>query len=179
MSSSTRREHLMASLASRPTLATTSSDFALNLTSSNGGTSAEATSPFLRLRKNTLLSSKSGYMTEPRIQSPLATSFNPPSRESSLRSDYESDRDAAMCTDSPSGSSSENLTPSLGPPIDVDTPTDGPSRSKSKRTRSPSTPPRGSAGESSSRHHLRRLSHPVSILFLIARIEPDVTWRRS
>ncbi|EIN14027.1 hypothetical protein PUNSTDRAFT_110166 [Punctularia strigosozonata HHB-11173 SS5] len=162
---STRRERLLASLASRPTLAATSSDFALNVSNSNASTSTDATSPLmLRFRRPSLLSTKTGYTAEPLIQSPLASAYNPPTREPSLRSDYESDKDAPMCTDSPSGSSSENATPPLGPPIDVDSIADGPSRLKSKRPRSPSTPPRLSAADGSAqhaRHHLRRLSHPL------------------
>ncbi|KAL0951473.1 hypothetical protein HGRIS_008161 [Hohenbuehelia grisea] len=125
----------------RPSLPTSSSDFALPSSSSSSSTNALDDIPPLlqRFRRPSLLSSKAGFFSETRLNSPLATSFTLNSsrkRFSLMGEESESDKDR-MCTDS-SPSSSETNTPPLGPP---EVP-ESDQQCKPKRTRRPLTPTR-------------------------------------
>lgn len=73
-----------------------------------------------------------------------------------------------MWTDSSPSSSSENPTPPLGPPIEVDTSVDKERKVKVRRRPTPLTPPRtrntSPSGSRVTRSHARRLSGPVSFI---------------
>ena len=168
----------MTESSTRPSLPTSSTDFALPPSSSSASVSlpsspivsADDTNPLLlRFRRPSILAPKAAYFSETRLQSPLIASFSlPSSRRDSLNGEEsESDRDR-MWTDSSPSSSSENPTPPLGPPIEVDAAKGR--GSKGKRRRNPSTPPRHlspSAVEGLqrlTRSHSRRPSGPVRII---------------
>ncbi|KAG6821386.1 hypothetical protein H0H93_014183 [Arthromyces matolae] len=128
--------------ASRPSFATSSSDFALppssSVATSSSVTLDEPNLLIQRFRRPSLLVPKSGYLSDSRIHSPLGSSSTLHSRRRSQSShmsfeELESDKDR-MQTDS-SSASSENLTPPLKP-----------SKSEEPKakvsSRSPLTPPR-------------------------------------
>ncbi|KAI0931327.1 hypothetical protein AcW2_000244 [Taiwanofungus camphoratus] len=181
----------------RPSLPTSSSDFALP-PSSSAATSfaspafaADDLSPFmLRFRRPSLLAPQ--VVPEPQRPSPLAASFTPPlarRRHSASASgeESESDREAKMWTDSPPSGDSGHATPLLpGPPVGA--PERDRDASMKPSTSRPRTPPRSSAHSSAStidmapepssaaRAHSRRLSHNVKaprILTLIHESRPE------
>ncbi|KAI0964427.1 hypothetical protein AcW1_001250 [Taiwanofungus camphoratus] len=169
---------------SRPSLPTSSSDFALP-PSSSAATSfaspafaADDLSPFmLRFRRPSLLAPQ--VVPEPQRPSPLAASFTPPlarRRHSASASgeESESDPEAKMWTDSPPSGDSGHATPLLpGPPVGA--PERDRDASMKPSTSRPRTPPRSSAHSSASttdmapepssaaRAHSRRLSHNVTV----------------
>lgn len=159
----------------RPSLPSSSTDFALppsSSSSSNPGspvTTADDTNPLLvRFRRPSILAPKAAYFSETRLQSPLVASFTLPSRRKNGYADEsESDR---MWTDSSPSSSSENPTPPLGPPIEVETTADKEREVKVRRRRTPLTPPRNTSPSGShrvTRSHARRPSGPVSSASLL------------
>ncbi|KAG6877883.1 hypothetical protein C0993_002884 [Termitomyces sp. T159_Od127] len=105
--------------ASRPSFPTSSTDFALPSSSVATTSSVTLDDPnvFLqRFRRPSILAPKSGYLSESRLHSPLASSFTLHSRRRSQSSlmfveEPESDKER-MLTDS-SSASSENSTPPL------------------------------------------------------------------
>ncbi|KAI0334371.1 hypothetical protein GY45DRAFT_1318375 [Cubamyces sp. BRFM 1775] len=158
-----RPERGSMSITTRPSLPTSSSDFALP--SSPSATlppsSSDDLSPFmLRLRRPSLLGPRAGtpQSAEARLHSPLITSFTRRHSSNGTGDDSESDRDK-MSTDSDSG----NATPLLpGPSLDSESDT-------SMKTSRPRTPPRLTSASSSSsgtddqvpmRLHQRKLSKP-------------------
>lgn len=163
----------MPETLTRPSLPTSSTDFALPPSSSSSNapgspiTSADDTNPLLlRFRRPSLLAPKAAYFSETRLQSPLIASFTLPSRRRSIYGEEsESDKDR-MWTDSSPSSSSENPTPPLAPPIEVNT-SNG-HRHKGKRRHNPMTPPRHISPsavdipERLTRSRSRRPSGPVS-----------------
>ncbi|KAH9858362.1 hypothetical protein C2E23DRAFT_880989 [Lenzites betulinus] len=157
------------SISTRPSLPTSSSDFALPSSPSTTlpPSASDDLSPFmLRLRRPSLLGPRSvgglGLITsaEARLQhSPLVTSFTRRHSSNGTGEDSESDRDK-MSTDSDSG----HATPLLpGPTIDSESDT-------SMKTSRPRTPPRLTSASSSSsgtdehmpgmRMHQRKPSKP-------------------
>ncbi|KAF8640521.1 hypothetical protein AX17_000183 [Amanita inopinata Kibby_2008] len=135
----------MPKAASRPSLPTSSSDFALPPSSSPGASTSALTlddPTFLlqRFRRPSLLT-KSSYLSETRLHSPLASSFTVHSRRrscsSTLADDLESDKER-MSTDSPT-SSSDNPTPPLKISDAID---DNEQDMKTIASKPPSTPPR-------------------------------------
>ncbi|KAI0828941.1 hypothetical protein BC628DRAFT_1417323 [Trametes gibbosa] len=149
----------------RPSLPTSSSDFALPSSPSTmlPPSASDDLSPFmLRLRRPSLLGPRSGGTstpTEGRLHSPLVTSFTRRHSSNGTGDDSESDRDK-MSTDSDSG----HATPLLpGPTIESESDT-------SMKTSRPRTPPRLTSASSSSsgtdeqmpgmRMHQRKLSKP-------------------
>jgi hypothetical protein len=155
----------MPKASSRPSLPTSSTDFALPPSSSNPASSLDDSNPLLqRFRRPSLLAPKATYLSESRSHSPLAASFTIHSstrRRSVITEESESDRERMWMDSSPSGSS-ENPTPPLRPPENGD---DG-LTVKAKRL---VTPPRkvSSASmdfqESHTRLQSRRLSFPVCL----------------
>ncbi|KAI0673698.1 hypothetical protein C8Q78DRAFT_1076679 [Trametes maxima] len=152
------------SISTRPSLPTSSSDFALpsSPSASLPPGSSDDLSPFmLRLRRPSLLGPRSGIAqsAEARLHSPLMSSFTRRHSSNGTGDDSESDRDK-MSTDSDSG----NATPLLpGPSLDSESDT-------SMKTSRPRTPPRlASASGSGSiadeqmpmRAQPRKLSKPV------------------
>jgi hypothetical protein len=156
--------------ASRPSLPTSSTDFALppsssNLVTSSTSSSLDDSNPLLqRFRRPSLLAPKATYLSEGRSHSPLAASFTihsstrRRSNHNVIAEEFESDRERMWLDSSPS-SSSENPTPPLGPPEN------GNEDPSSKRiSRRAVTPPRRAgmdSQESHSRLQSRRLSFPV------------------
>ncbi len=149
----------------RPSLPTSSSDFALPSSPSTSlpPSSSDDLSPFLlRLRRPSMLGPRGGSQPphDPR-HSPLVSSFTRRYSSGGTGEDSESDRDK-MSTDSDSG----NATPLLpGPQIDSES-------DASMKTSRPRTPPRMTSASSSSssnedqphaRAHHRKLSHPVRV----------------
>ncbi|EIW63953.1 uncharacterized protein TRAVEDRAFT_111403 [Trametes versicolor FP-101664 SS1] len=133
------------SITTRPSLPTSTSDFALPSSPSTSlpTTSSDDLSPFmLRLRRPSLLGPRPGGLSlsaEARLHSPLVTSFTRRHSSNGTGDDSESDRDK-MSTDSDSG----NATPLLpGPSIDSESDT-------SMKTNRPRTPPRLASASSSS-----------------------------
>ncbi|PFH54853.1 hypothetical protein AMATHDRAFT_38086 [Amanita thiersii Skay4041] len=135
----------MPKATTRPSLPTSSSDFALHPSSSPGASTSALTlddPSFLlqRFRRPSLLS-KSGYLTETRHHSPLASSFTMHSRRRSRSSvtadEFESDKER-MSTDSPSSSSGNPTPPLKGPEATDDSEQDV----KTAVPKLPSTPPR-------------------------------------
>jgi hypothetical protein len=115
----------MSSALPRPSLPTSSTDFALPPSSSGVGStptlsslSVDEINPLThRFRRPSLLAPKASYLSDARSHSPLAASFTlaPSKRRRSrywLGDESESDR---MWTDSSPSSSSENPTPPLRP----------------------------------------------------------------
>ncbi|KAH9913322.1 uncharacterized protein BXZ73DRAFT_55556 [Epithele typhae] len=163
------------SIPSRPSLPTSSSDFALPSSPSSAlaTSSTDDLSPFLlRLRRPSNLRSRGSDGSPPdhRLHSPLISSFTRRYSQggSGLGEDSESDRDK-MSTDGESG----HATPLLpGPVIDTDSDT-------SMKTSRPRTPPRLTSASSSSsgnedqptRAHNRRLSHPVRVPRILALVQ--------
>ena len=149
--------------AARPSLPTSSSDFALpsSPSASLHQSASDDLTPFLlRLRRPSLLGPRNsnGSLSD-RLHSPLVSSFTRRYSSGALGEDSESDKDK-MSTDSDSG----HATPLLsGPTIDTESDT-------SMKTSRPHTPPRMTSASSSSsgnedqpstRAHNRRPSHPV------------------
>lgn len=148
---------------SRPSLPTTSGDFALPSHSSPGASSSSLTLDdpnYLvnKWKRPSLLSS--------RIHSPLASSFTSHARRRSqsilAHEESESEREGGMSTDSPS--SSEHATPPLGGPAQVEE-DPGTARPKPKP---PRTPPRRRSSAASMDADMptifnRRLSFPVRL----------------
>ncbi|KAI0639977.1 hypothetical protein C8Q77DRAFT_1045243 [Trametes polyzona] len=130
------------SITTRPSLPTSSSDFALpsSPSASLPPSSSDDLSPFmLRLRRPSLLGPRAGGTAPHAVHSPLVTSFTRRYSSNGTGDDSESDRDK-MSTDSDSG----NATPLLpGPPIDSESDT-------SMKTSRPRTPPRLTSASSSS-----------------------------
>lgn len=166
----------MPKSAARPSLPTSSTDFALPPSSSSNV--ATPSSPIvsgddnpilLRFRRPSILAPKAAYFSEARLQSPLVASFTLPSRRRNSVYGEESENER-MWTDSSPSSSSENPTPPLGPPLDVETDKGG--EVKGRRRRNPTTPPRNFAptplevSGAFTRSHSRRPSGPVSKLYL-------------
>ena len=168
---------------SRPSLPTSSSDFALPPTTTGSAaltlsipTAADLNPFMLRIRRPSLLSPRVSYFPESRIHSPLATtqplSRRPSASTSGSTNGEESESDKEkMSTDSPPLSDSGNATPSLlPPPIGLDSGRNG--RVKpTERPRSPTTPPPrnstsiselGATQDIVPRRSPRRPSHPVS-----------------
>lgn len=157
----------MPKASSRAPLPATSSDFALpSSTSSPGASSSSITLDdpavlFHRFRRPSLLQ-KSGYISESRLHSPLASSFTLHARRRSqnhyIQEESESDRDRMM-TDSPS--SSDTTTPPLKATAN------GEEESIAKPPRQPpSTPPRRKSSASMDAADMptifnRRLAFPV------------------
>lgn len=138
-------KHGPMSITTRPSLPTSTSDFALPSSPSTSlpTTSSDDLSPFmLRLRRPSLLGPRPGGLSlsaEARLHSPLVTSFTRRHSSNGTGDDSESDRDK-MSTDSDSG----NATPLLpGPSIDSESDT-------SMKTNRPRTPPRLTSASSSS-----------------------------
>ncbi|KAI0699357.1 hypothetical protein C8T65DRAFT_742532 [Cerioporus squamosus] len=148
---------------SRPSLPTSSSDFALPSSPSAclPPSASDDLSPFLlRLRRPSMLGPHGNQAAhDSRLHSPLVSSFTRRGSSSGTGEDSESDRDK-MSTDSDSG----NATPLMpGPQIDSQSDT-------SMKTSRPHTPPRMASASSSSssnedaapwRAHHRKLSHSV------------------
>lgn len=173
----------MTESSTRPSLPTSSTDFALPPSSSSANValpgslivSADEANPLLlRFRRPSVLAPKAAYFSETRLQSPLVTSFTLPSRrrDSLNGEESESDKDR-MWTDSSPSSSSGNPTPPLGPAIEVNTGKECSRKdrgSKGQRRRKPSTPPRHLSPraveglERLTRSHSRRPSGPVNTL---------------
>lgn len=160
---------IMSETSCRPSLPTSSSDFALPPTSTS---SPDDANPLLyRFRRPSILAPKATYSSETRLSSPLSTLVSIPLPRRSRRfmgEEPDAYRDR-MWTDSSPSSSSENPTPPLGPPIETDSVEHH--AQVGKRPRSPSTPPpRNTSPASASmdtqelplRSHARRSSHPVS-----------------
>ncbi|TFK36910.1 hypothetical protein BDQ12DRAFT_230067 [Crucibulum laeve] len=135
----------MPKASTRPSLPTSSSDFALPPSSSSPVASTSSLTlddpSFLlqRFRRPSLLQ-KAGYLSETRLHSPLASSFTLHTRRRSqnafqLTEESESDRER-MLTDSPS--SSETHTPPLRVPDNSEEDLVG----KLTASKPPSTPPR-------------------------------------
>lgn len=157
----------------RPSLPTSSTDFALPPSSSSIGASpgsaavsSDDGNPLLvRFRRPSVLAPKAAYFSETRLQSPLVASFTLPSRRRNSVYGEESENER-MWTDSSPSSSSENPTPPLGPPIEVEKTLGG--KGKGKKRKNPSTPPRNSTPSSVeaaggfTAGHRRRPSGPVS-----------------
>ncbi|KII94158.1 hypothetical protein PLICRDRAFT_171832 [Plicaturopsis crispa FD-325 SS-3] len=167
----------MSETSRRPSLPTSSSDFALP-PSSSASTSADddANSLRYRFRRPSILAPKATYLSESRLSSPLTASFTIPSRRNrGSGEESESDRER-MWTDSSPSSSSENPTPPLGRLVDAEKASER--VSPGKRRRGPSTPPRNRSPSSGMdiqdmplRLHTRRPSHPLKphrILNLLA-----------
>ncbi|KDQ31041.1 hypothetical protein PLEOSDRAFT_173131 [Pleurotus ostreatus PC15] len=157
--------------ATRPSLPTSLTDFALPASSSTALASPSPLDdipPLLqRFRRPSLLSTKGGYFSDGRLHSPLASSFtlHPPTRrrlnQNAMQEDGESDKER-MLTDSSPSSSSENTTPPLGGPEG----SEGETRHPRKKLKHPATPPRKSSTGTETqdfpaRNHHRRLSFPV------------------
>ncbi|PCH34050.1 hypothetical protein WOLCODRAFT_135474 [Wolfiporia cocos MD-104 SS10] len=180
--------------SARPSLPTSSSDFALPVpsTSSTSGTlpayDSEDLSPLmLRWRRPSLLVPRASHTEEKSFRSPLATSVTL-HRSDTANSEEESgsDRDSKMWTDSSSSLDSGANTPPLpglpaaGPEAERDQ--DSTMKSNS-RSRSPSTPPPQKPSSSSHqdapylpRTSGRRPSHHLKvprILSLISESRPD------
>ncbi|KAF9056572.1 hypothetical protein BJ165DRAFT_1522473 [Panaeolus papilionaceus] len=172
----------MPKASSRAPLPATSSDFALpSSTSSPGASSSSITLDdpavlFHRFRRPSLLQ-KSGYISESRLHSPLASSFTLHARRRSqnhyIQEESESDRDRMM-TDSPS--SSDTTTPPLKATAN------GEEESIAKPPRQPpSTPPRRKSSASMDAADMptifnRRLAFPLKqprILNLLAESRPE------
>lgn len=166
----------MPKAVSRLSFATSSTDFALPPSSSSpvASTSSitldEPNVLLQRFRRPSLLASKTGYLSENRLHSPLASSFTMHSRKRSqnllFNEESESDKDR-MITDSPSGSSGNPT-----PPLKVSETKDDGFKAKMRPSKPPSTPPRKlsvssvnmDTQESLSPMPLgRRLSFPVSL----------------
>lgn len=160
--------------ATRPSLPTSLTDFALPASSSTALASPSPLDdipPLLqRFRRPSLLSTKGGYFSDGRLHSPLASSFtlHPPTRrrlnQNAMQEDGESDKER-MLTDSSPSSSSENTTPPLGGPEG----SEGETRHPRKKLKHPATPPRKSSTGTETqdfpaRNHHRRLSFPVSCI---------------
>jgi|ERR1700722_1819122 len=154
----------MPKASSRPSLATSSSDFALPQSSST--TTTDEVTPLLpRFRRPSILSPKASYLSEPRSSSPLAASFQPSPRRRprhhAIAEGSESDKER-MLTDSSASNSSQNPTP---PEYIED-------NDKDTRitTALPQTPPRKLSSSTMDTQDLplrsisRRLSFPVSLL---------------
>ena len=151
---------------SRPSLPTSSSDFALpsSPSASLPPSASDNLNPFLlRLRRPSTLGPRANQAEDSRLHSPLVSSFTQRHSSSGTGEDSESDRDK-MSTDSDSG----HATPLLpGPQIDAESDT-------SMKTSRPRTPPRMASASSSSsgnedappmRAHHRKLSHTVRGFF--------------
>ncbi|KAH0590959.1 hypothetical protein H2248_001072 [Termitomyces sp. 'cryptogamus'] len=131
----------MPKAASRPSFPTSSTDFALppspSLATTSSVTLDDPNVLIQRFRRPSILVPKSGYLSDSRLHSPLASSFTLHSRRRSQSSlmfaeEPESDKDR-MLTDS-SSASSENPTPPLKPTLE---------EQKGKfPSRAPLTPPR-------------------------------------
>ncbi|KZT08543.1 uncharacterized protein LAESUDRAFT_723411 [Laetiporus sulphureus 93-53] len=185
---------MMLGPSSRPSLPTSSSDFALPPSSSSSTSSsstypADDLNPFmLRIRRPSLLVPREQSSDQPH-RSPLATSMI--SRRSSTTvssEESESDRDK-MWTDSPPSGDSGNVTPLLpGPAMSGAERDQDATMKSSSRPRSPSTPPSrsGSMSDASvlmqaesisaASVHRRRLSHSLKmprILSLISESHPE------
>ncbi|OSD06243.1 hypothetical protein PYCCODRAFT_1475076 [Trametes coccinea BRFM310] len=162
-----RPEPSSMTISTRPSLPTSSSDFALPSSPSTSLplSASDDLSPFmLRLRRPSLLGPRPGvsHSAEARLHSPLITSFTRRHSSNGTGEDSESDRDK-MSTDSDSG----NATPLLpGPSIDSESDT-------SMKTSRPRTPPRLTSASSSSSGtdeqmpmrtpHQRKLSKSVKL----------------
>ncbi|KAH8992494.1 hypothetical protein EDB92DRAFT_1858176 [Lactarius akahatsu] len=152
----------------RPSLPTSSTDFALRASSSTLQSPTDeftGLNPLLfRFRRPSLLSPK--YISESRLSSPLATSFTSPLRPSSAS---EVDRERIWADSGSASESSENNTPPLnGSEADKDAGQDSDSVMRTSRPQTP--PPRNPSSssmdviaESSYLPHLRRLSHPPKL----------------
>ncbi|KAK7463894.1 hypothetical protein VKT23_005829 [Stygiomarasmius scandens] len=152
---------------SRPSLPTSSTDFALpasSLASSSALTLEDAGFILHRFRRPSVLAPKATYFSESRLHSPLAASFtlNPSSKRKSS-SDEECPDDSASYLDrmtgdsSPSGSS-ENPTPPLSAPENIEEDSSSGRVSRSKLH----TPPRKHSSTVDSQSlPRRRLSYPV------------------
>lgn len=166
----------MPKASSRPSLPTSSTDFALPPSSSipTASTSAltldDATNPLLlRFRRPSLLAPKA--ISESRLHSPLASSFTlhsftkrRGSQSAAISEESESDRGERMWTDSSPSCSSENPTPPLRVPdnSEEDLP------EKGKVIKPPLTPPRRRSSVNMDQDYLpsaqgsaRRLPFPV------------------
>ncbi|KAF8167700.1 hypothetical protein B0H34DRAFT_682749 [Crassisporium funariophilum] len=174
----------MPKASSRPSLPTSSSDFALppSSSSSPGASTSSVTlddPTFLlqRFRRPSLLQ-KAGYLSESRLHSPLASSFTLHARRRSQNTftieESESDKDRMM-TDSPS--SSETHTPPLKAPPNSEEDLNA----KVTTIKPPLTPPRRKSSASMDASDMptifnRRLSFPLKqprILNLLAESRPD------
>lgn len=159
--------------SSRPSLPTSSSDFALPSSSiaSTSSVTLEDTSFVLhRFRRPSLLTPKATHLSETRLHSPLVSSFTlQPSP--SKRKAHSDDEDSPMYRDrtgresSPS-SSSENPTPPLAVQENSEESEDGGKVVKAKSLR---TPPRKTSTSAIDNHLIprRRLSYPVRFLFAV------------
>lgn len=164
----------MPKATSRPSFATSSTDFALPPSSSTPTASSSSLTSddpdilLQRFRRPSILAPKANYFSEARLHSPLASSFTMHSRRRSHSmmhlEESESDRER-MLTDSSSGSS-ENPTPPLKAPAEL--------KSKQGAPKPPLTPPRKSSLTSMEAQDTqfsplpsRRLSFPVCELLII------------
>jgi hypothetical protein len=151
----------------RPSLPTSSTDFALRASSSTSQSPTDeftGLNPLLfRFRRPSLLAPK--YISDSRLSSPLAASFSSPLRPSSAS---EVDRERIWADSGSASESSDNNTPPLnGSEADKDA---GQDSDSAMRTSRPQTPPPRNPSSSSMDviaeypylPHLRRLSHPVS-----------------
>lgn len=112
---------MMPKASSRPSFPTSCTDFALPPSSSNPVASTSALTLddpnvlLQRFRRPSLLAAKSGYVSESRLHSPLASSFTLHSRRRShgtMTEESESDKERVL-TDNWASESSENTTPPL------------------------------------------------------------------
>ncbi|TFK56573.1 hypothetical protein OE88DRAFT_34621 [Heliocybe sulcata] len=147
---------------SRPSLPTSTTDFALHASSAPHTPSGDISPIMLRLRRPSLLAPKSFY-ADNRLHSPLADFVVPVSRKGSQNgtseAGSESDRER-MWTDS--STSSENVTPPLPFRGESESGMDNDNIMKTDSSRRLSTPPRAvDVPELSKGLHLRRLSHPL------------------
>lgn len=153
---------------SRPSLPTSSSDFALpssSVASTSSVTLEDSSFVFQRFRRPSLLAPKATYISETRLHSPLVSSFTlqPSPIKRKAYSDDECLEDSPMYQErtgresSPS-SSSENPTPPLAQENSEES-EDGGRAAKSKSFR---TPPRKASAIDTHLLPRRRLSFPVS-----------------
>jgi len=163
---------VMSKASPRPSLPTSSTDFALppSSTSSNGASGSapgeESHTLMHRFRRPSLLAPKASYLSDNRHQSPLSAAFTMPTRRRRPRQgrwdeSSESDKDR-MWTDS-SPSSSENPTPPLRGPSEGEDVENG----RKDLLDRLSTPPRNSSAsnmdseEGQSRLQSNRITLPV------------------
>lgn len=168
----------------RPSLPTSSSDFALPPTTASSSaltlaipTAADLNPFMLRIRRPSLLSPRVTYYSDSRAHSPLATAAPVQGRGSARNrtrgsingEESESDKEK-MSMDSPPTSDSGNTTPLLLPSsMGLEVGSGGTTKTK-RRPQSPATPPPKSSSaipiavqDSVPRNASRRLSHPVSV----------------
>ncbi|KIK70772.1 hypothetical protein GYMLUDRAFT_235191 [Collybiopsis luxurians FD-317 M1] len=170
--------------STRPSLPTSSSDFALpssSLASTSSVTLEDATFVLHRFRRPSLLAPKTTYLSETRLHSPLVSSFSlqPSPIKRKAYSDDECLDDSYVYRtgreSSPSTSGSENATPPSGAQENSEESEDG---GKGIKSKSLHTPPRKSSTSALDIHlPRRRLSFPFQpkpprILNLLAESRP-------